>query len=239
MTAYTKVYNVDGSGQVLNKRTLAIYKQIKKVYGVLGGTGHIILIQGSYSTSISASGGTHSGGGAFDIMPSVKTAKNWSILQKAARFCMVADWDRPYLAGVWGHHNHGIVIGDKQMSYAASKQVRDYYAHRNALANHASDKSWHPSVIFSSPYPMHNVNLANMRKESKKTRNWLPVLGVIRVQRALNQKLGAGLRVDGRFGPATKKAYAHWERVVGGNGDGIPGEFSLVLLGAGRFNVVT
>lgn len=239
MTAYTKVYNVDGSGQTLNRRTLAVYNQIKTVYSVLGGTGHIILIQGSYSRSVAGSAGTHDGGGALDIMPSIRTAKNWSILQKAARFCMVADWDRPYLAGNWSHHNHGIVIGDKQMSYAAAKQVRDYYAHRNGLANHASDKTWHPSVIFSSPYPMHSVNLTNMRREARKSRNWIPIIGVIRVQRALNQKLGTGLRVDGLFGPATKKAYAHWERIVGGDGDGIPGKYSLVLLGAGRFNVKT
>lgn len=236
MTAYTRVWV---EGHILNKRTAAVYNQVKHIYLTLGGTGHVYLIQGSYNTSISASGGTHAGGGAMDIAPSVKTAKNWAILQKAARMCGVADWDRPDLPGNWLHHNHGIVIGDKQMSYQAKRQITDYYAHRNGLANHNADKSWHPSVIFSPVYPLGNVNYANVRAEAKKSRNWLPKMGVIRVQRALNRKLGAGLRVDGRFGTATKKAYAHWERVVGGDGDGIPGKFSLILLGAARFNVVT
>lgn len=236
MGAYTRV---TVSGHILNKRTAALFEQVKVVYAVLGGTGYIRLLQGSYTSAVSVSGGTHDGGGALDMEPSIKSSRNWSILQKAARFCMIADWDRPYLANNWAHHNHGIVIGDKQMSSAAASQIRDYHAHRNGLANHASDNSWHPSVIFSSPYPMHNCNLARMRREALKTRGRVPLLGVIRIQRALNQKLGAGLRVDGLFGPATKRAYAHWERVVGGDGDGVPGKYSLVLLGAGRFNVVT
>jgi peptidoglycan hydrolase-like protein with peptidoglycan-binding domain len=43
--------------------------------------------------------------------------------------------------------------------------------------------------------------------------------------------------VDGRFGPKTKKAYAQFEKSVGGDGDGIPGLFSLTKLGEGRFRV--
>jgi hypothetical protein len=48
MTAYSKVYNVEGSGQTLNQRTLGMYKQVKDVYNVLGGTGYIFFYQGSY-----------------------------------------------------------------------------------------------------------------------------------------------------------------------------------------------
>lgn len=227
-------------GVTLNKRTASVYAQIKLVYKTLGGTGHLYLTQGSYNRGgVAASAGTHDGGGAMDIMPSIKTSSNWRILQKAARMCMVASWDRPYLAGHWGHHNHNIVLGDKQMSSGAASQVRDYYAHRSGLVGHAADKSWHPSVIFSPIYPRHNVSYANIRAEAKKSRHWIPRIGVIRVQRALNRKLGTSLRADGIFGPATKRAYAHWENVVGGDGDGIPGTFSLILLGAGRFNVLT
>jgi hypothetical protein len=237
MTAYTKVYNVDGTGQTLNRRTLAVYRQIAVVYKTLGGTGNVRLVQGSYTSSNSLSAGTHDGGGAFDLMPSVETNHNYDILQKAARFCCVAAWHRSPADGPWGDHVHGIVLGDKQMSSGAASQVRDYYAHRSGLVGHVADNTWHPSVIFWPVYPRRSVNLANVRTEAKKTRNWIPRVGVVRIQRALNKKLGAGLRVDGRFGPATKRAFAHWERVVGGNGDGVPGRFSLVLLGAGRFNV--
>lgn len=237
MTAYTKVYNVDGSGQILNKSALAVYEQIKVVYPLLGGTGHVRLVQGSYSNAIGASAGTHTGSGAFDLMPSIETQRNYDILQKAARFCMAAAWHRLPSQGPWGNHVHGIVIGDKNAAPLARAQVVDYYAYKNGLAGHAADRTWHPSVIFTPTYPLPNVNLDNVVREARKSSGRVPTLGVYRVQRALNRKLGTALTVNGLFNAKTKEAYAHWERIVGGNGDGIPGKYSLILLGAGRFNV--
>ena len=51
----------------LNRRTLAMLAQAQAVYGgELEITGHAIT-QGSYSNSVQASFGTHSGGGAVDL----------------------------------------------------------------------------------------------------------------------------------------------------------------------------
>jgi hypothetical protein len=241
MTAYSKVYNVEGSGQTLNQRTLGMYKQVKDVYNVLGGTGYIFIYQGSYSTAVSASGNTHAGGGAIDFGLSVPTDHNWAILEKAARMCMFADWNRPTLVRngvtVWKHHNHGIAIGDKTVSPSAANQVHYYYADEDGLVTHYHDTHWKPRVLFSPVYPLHHVNLAAVKREAKKNSGWIPLPGVVRIQKALNKKLGTTLRVNGRFNAKTKAAYARWEKTVGGDGNGVPGEYSLVLLGAGRFNV--
>jgi len=242
MTAYSKVYNVEGSGQTLNERTLAYYKQVKDVYNILGGTGHVFIYQGSYTTGVSVSGNTHAGGGAIDFGLTEETDNNWRLLEKAARMCMFADWDRPPLwrngREVWGHHNHGILIGDKTASDEAKAQVVHYFADDDGLVTHYKDTHWKPRVLFTPVYPVHNVNLASVKREAKKSAGTRLVLpGVMRIQRALNKKLGTDLAITGRFNANTKKAYARWEQSVGGDGNGIPGEYSLVLLGAGRFNV--
>jgi len=61
-----------------------------------------------------------------------------------------------------------------------------------------------------------------------------------RIQRALNAK-GFRTPVNGRYGAATTKAYAKFQRSLGYRGmnaNGIPGRSSLARLGAGRFTVV-
>lgn len=230
------------NGQYLSRRGLALHKQEITVFHCLGGKYTPEIVQGSWETAVGASAGTHKGSGAKDTMlPSGASHHQWMLWQKAERFCGSAGFDRPELWSngkrVWGHHNHAIDIGDKQMSSDAAKQITDYYAHKNALATHALDKTWHPSVIFVPHYPLGSVNLANVRAEAKKTRGYEPLPGVKRFQRALNLKLGTNLVVDGTWGRKTRTAMVRWELNVGGDGDGIPGEFSAVLLGAGFFNV--
>jgi hypothetical protein len=230
------------NGQILDRRGLALHKQAKTVFDVLGGRFHPVIVQGSFSTSIGASAGTHAGGGAKDTMlPDSASHAQWMLWQKAQRFCGIAAFDRPELWSngkrVWGHHDHAIDIGDKLLSYDARKQITDYYAHKNALASHLRDTSWHPSVIFTPRYPLWNIDLSNVRAEAKKTRGYVVRTGVKRFQYVLNIKIGANLKVDGIFGRSTKLAVSRWELNVGGDGDGIPGEFASVLLGAGFFHV--
>lgn len=237
MSAFTRV---TVEGHTLTKWTAGLYEQVKEVYKVLGGTGDLILEQGSYSNAVGASAGTHSGGGALDARPRIENAHNYEVLQRAFRWCQIAGWHRLPIPNVWSEHVHGIVIGDSSAAPVALRQVIAYRSHppRDGLAGNAIDYTWHPRVIFTSLYPLRSVTLANMQKEARKSRNWLPRPGVFRVQRALNKKHNAGLTVNGLFNRKTKAAYAAWEKSVGGNGDGIPGKYSLVLLGAGRFNVV-
>lgn len=74
------------------------------------------------------------------------------------------------------------------------------------------------------------VDLGNVREEFRKggTKS-LP--GVKRIQRELNAR-GEELAVDGYAGKATRRAYRRFEKSVpGSNGDGVPGWFSLRVLG--------
>jgi len=231
-----------GNGQVLNRRSLALHNQAITVFHVLGGKSTPRIAQGSYTTGVSASGNTHKGGGAEDTtLPSTASNGQWMLWQKAQRFCGGAAFNRPELVRdgkrIWGHHNHCGWLGDKQASPELVSQFRDYYAHRDGLADHAPDNTWHPSHIFVPRYPLGVIDLSNVVAEANKTRGFKSLPGVKQFQKALNVKIGADLTVDGIYGRKTKIAVAHWENVVGGNGDGIPGEFSSVLLGAGFFNV--
>lgn len=231
-------------GHVLNRRTIALYEQSEHIYQMIGGTGGYDLLQGSYNTSVSASGNTHAGGGAVDTEPTVQTAKNWSLVLKAQRLCMFADWDRPtlYQNGklVWDHHNHGILIGDAEMSQQAAYQIRNYHLGQDGLADNGADAKsmFRPPVIFTPLYPLGLVDLSNIVAQFHRTRGWTALPGVKRIQSALNVKLGALLPTDGLFGPKTKAAYLHFEQFLQGSAaDGVPGEFTLTMLGAGRFNV--
>lgn len=237
-TAYTKV---QVEGFTLNARTAALYEQVKRIYPLMGGTGKIYIAQGSYSDGVSQSAGTHDGGGAIDLMVSFQSAKNWAALQRAVRWVQFAGWHRDPSQGPWGDHVHGIVVGDISATPIAKEQVIDYKETppKNGLKGHAVDNTWHPDKIFTPSYPLGTVNYKNMVRESKKTRGWLPFPGIKRVQTALNLKLGLSLPIDGKFGPKTKAAYKKWEIETGTvNPDGVPGPRNLVLLGAGRFNVV-
>ena len=230
------------NGQTLNRRSLALHQQSITVYHILGGKRTVEIAQGSYSTAVDASANTHKGGGAEDCFLSGPVSKKEFLLfQKAQRMCGGAAFYRPELYSngkkVWGDHVHTGWLGDKEASYDLRTQFTDYYAHKNALASHLPDPTWHPSVIFVPHYPLRVVDLSNMKREAKKTRGYVAHTGVKRIQRALNHKFGTDLVVDGIFGRRTKHAYARWELNVGGDGNGVPGEYSLVLLGAGFFNV--
>lgn len=98
--------------------------------------GQIVIYQQSYNTSVNASAGTHSGGGAID------TARYGSDAELTIwRESGVAYWPRGddlYGDGM-DPHCHGIVCGCPHLSSAAADQVDDYRAGRNGLANNGPD----------------------------------------------------------------------------------------------------
>ena len=108
---------------------------------------NITMLQGSFSGAVSASAGTHNGGGAFDL-----TANNWQNRVKVFRLLGVAYWDRPALRGVWIHHNHGIVDGDGTASRGALQQVTAYHRDRDGLASNRIDTQYqmlvYPLFVF-------------------------------------------------------------------------------------------
>jgi hypothetical protein len=85
---------------------------------------------------------------------------------------------------------------------------------------------------------MHRVDLSNV-SEAFRSGGTTELPGVQRIQRALNARYDAGLRVDGFAGGSTRDAYRRHERSIGSpQPNGVPGRFSLMNLGRGRFRVV-
>ncbi len=82
------------------------------------------------------------------------------------------------------------------------------------------------------------VDLSNVRAQFQRGGRQ-PLVGVKRIQRALNARYGARLVVDGYAGDATRRAFRRHERLIEApQTDGIPGSFSLTELARGRFRVV-
>lgn len=102
----------------------------------------VTMLQGSYSGSVSASAGTHNGGGAIDI-----TKHNWRNREKVFRLLGMAMWHRAARRGVWIEHMHGIVDGDGTASAGAKRQVTAYHNRRDGLAGNGPDRGYRMLVF--------------------------------------------------------------------------------------------
>ena len=124
---YTRV---EINGSTLNQRTIAMLAHAQELYGgELELTGDAIT-QGSYSDAVSASFGTHMGGGAVDL--SVLQPGTYTVLWDdidpllhALRVAGFAAWLRDYgeLYPDSPIHIHAIAIGDRELSPAAEEQL--------------------------------------------------------------------------------------------------------------------
>ncbi len=102
--------------------------------------------QGSYSDG-SLSAGTHSGGGAVDIMFAGLTRKQRRATVKWLRRAGFADWSR--VGPGWSpgnEHAHGILRGHRTASPEAKAQVVAYDAGRDGLVSNLIDREWRPKV---------------------------------------------------------------------------------------------
>lgn len=118
------------NGVTLNTRTLAMLDHAQALYQ---GTVNfrLALMQGSYNPGgVSASFGTHDGGGAVDL--SVRSRQNWRVLSediwpmiRALRVAGFAAWlrDTGELYPNSPIHIHAIAIGDAELSEAARGQI--------------------------------------------------------------------------------------------------------------------
>lgn len=123
-------------GVRLNTRTRDMILAAEKLLGY-----NVTLVQGSYNTGVSASAGTHDGGGAVDV-----TCRNLNAAQKgqvvnALRKVGFAAWHRLPSQGPWSEHIHAIAMGDTEASRGAKNQMADYKAGRNGLASGGSDNA--------------------------------------------------------------------------------------------------
>lgn len=101
--------------------------------------GNLPVTQGSYNTSVSASAGTHNGGGALDFSVRGLTRAQINRRVKALREVGFAAWFRPARPGVWGPHIHAIAIGTKDLAPLAKTQVKAYRSGRDGLKGNGVD----------------------------------------------------------------------------------------------------
>ncbi len=127
---------IEINGMQINQRTFAMLQNAQTLYGgELDLTGYH-LTQGSYSTSVSASFGTHAGGGAVDL--SVMQYGTYQVLYddiprliSALRTAGFAAWLRDFDQLYPGSpiHIHAIAIGDAELSPAAQDQLTGVYGY--------------------------------------------------------------------------------------------------------------
>ncbi len=136
------------NGRVLNLRTYEMLQYAASLYGgVIDITGDAIT-QGSYTSAVEASFGTHSGGGAVDLsvmFPGTYTIHEADIepLIRALRLAGFAAWYRDFDELYDGSpvHIHAIAIGDQELSWAAQQQLtgpHGYFQGYNGLPSQGS-----------------------------------------------------------------------------------------------------
>ena len=95
----------------------------------------LTIVQGSYNAGgVSASAGTHDGGGVVDLAP-----WDWQNKVRELRRTGFAAWHRPAIPGLWGEHIHAVLIGNRKLAPAAKVQVAEYLRGENGLASHGPD----------------------------------------------------------------------------------------------------
>jgi hypothetical protein len=122
-------------GRTVNVRTRTMLERARIELGM----GHAIrLTQGSYNRGVSASAGTHDGGGVVDIDSSQFASTNAAL--RALRRAGFAAWLRTPSEG-FSYHIHACAIGDREMAASARSQVVAYFRGRNGLANNKPDSA--------------------------------------------------------------------------------------------------
>lgn len=124
-------------GKTFDARTVLMLKEVDRL---VGPNVQIRPTQGSYSTSVGASAGTHAGGGAVDLSVSELTDWQVQLVVFLMRRVGFAAWHRSATEGNWAQHIHGIAIGCPDLSPSAKNQVAAYKAGKNGLANGKADK---------------------------------------------------------------------------------------------------
>lgn len=108
------------------------------------------LVQGSYNPGVSASAGTHDGGGVIDIRTSTMTRRGQDLCVQALRKAGFAAWLR--LPPTFGTHIHAVAIGDRELSPAAQSQIEQWRNDTNGLANHGPDPAPDPYPSWTNKY---------------------------------------------------------------------------------------
>lgn len=123
------------SGVTVNERTRVLLGRAAASMGWAS----IPLVQGSYHKGVSASAGTHDGGGVVDVNVAGLSSSRLFTLVGALRRAGFAAWRRTPAEGFDSYHIHACAIGDAQMAPLAKQQVHAYFNGRNGLAGNGPD----------------------------------------------------------------------------------------------------
>lgn len=138
---YERIY---WRGVRLNRRTVAMLKWAEKKAGLP--TGRLLLAQGSYNAGgVSASGGTHDGGGSVDCRVGHLSSTERAALVVALKKAGFAAWFREAVPGLWGAHIHAVAFGDRDASPQARAQLVAFDANRDGLRGNRWDATFRPS----------------------------------------------------------------------------------------------
>jgi hypothetical protein len=121
---------------------------------------NVYCTQGSYSTSVGASGGTHAGGGALDFSRFRRDGREWNwnelcTIALCLRQVGFAAWPRERIAGTWERHVHAEAIGCGDASQAAKNQWTAYKNRRDGLAGNAADPLTHYDITWEDFHAAH------------------------------------------------------------------------------------
>jgi len=119
----------------LNVRTRDMILAVEKILGY-----RLTMVQGSYNAGgVTASAGTHDGGGAVDFSTRYMTNTRKINIVTALRRVGFAAWLRYPWQGDWSEHIHAIAIGDDDLSAGAARQVTEYKNGYDGLAGSGRD----------------------------------------------------------------------------------------------------
>ena len=134
----------DGNPKRVDWKTRAALEEAERRLGY-----PLTIVQGSYNRGgVSASAGTHDGGGVVDLL-----AWDWQRKVRVLRSIGFAAWYRPPVRGLWGAHIHAVLIDHGRLAPVAARQVTAYRAGRDGLRSNLVDRSWRPSPIPVFHYP--------------------------------------------------------------------------------------
>lgn len=120
-------------GVTICKHSLPKYQKLASITGAF----YVKAIQGSYSTGVSASAGTHSGGGALDIeFDGTTFATARSVETKARNQCDLLMWVRWWTGN---HHGHILDPQCPNLSVAALAQFALFGQGYDGLIGHNAD----------------------------------------------------------------------------------------------------
>lgn len=224
---------VSYAGKIVNYRTKLMLDTAAKIYGRGNGW---VLTQGSYNRGVSASAGTHDGGGVVDISVNGMTSAERKLAVQALRKAGFFAWLR--VPPAFSYHIHAVAIGDRELSSAARSQVAQGFADRDGLARRGPDPDPDPYPTWVDKYGRH-VSL----DRPAQTTSFVPFPGEgwfkdeprSPIVTAMGKRLvaeGCSAYEDGpgpQWTDADRKSYAKWQRKCGFTGDaanGWPGKTS-------------